>query len=80
MNEDDIYAKSLVLHKYLFGVELTDTVMLITEDKNVYFLSTKKTIEFLQQVMDAEDKGNFTFDFQILDKSGRNDDYYKKNC
>jgi nucleosome binding factor SPN SPT16 subunit len=78
MNEDDIYAKSLVLHKYLFGVELTDTVMLITEDKKVYFLSTKKTIEFLQQVMDAEDKGNFTFDFQILDKSGRNDDYYKK--
>jgi nucleosome binding factor SPN SPT16 subunit len=78
MNEDDIYAKSLVLHNYLFGVELTDTVMLITEDKKVYFLSNKKKIEFLQQVMDAEDKGNFTFDFKIRDKSDGNEGHYKK--
>lgn len=78
MNEDDIYAKSLVLHNYLFGVELTDTVMLITNDKKVYFLSNKKKIEFLQQVLDAEDQGNFSFDFKIRDKSDGNEGHTKK--
>ena len=53
MNEEDLYAKSLVLHTYLFGVELTDTVILLTEQGTVYFLSSKKKIDFLEQLKGA---------------------------
>ena len=48
-----MYAKSLVLHTYLFGVELTDTVIILSGDGTIYFLSSKKKIEFLQQLEDA---------------------------
>lgn len=78
MNEDDVYAKSLVLHNYLFDVELTDTVMLLTDNKDVYFLSSKKKIEFLQQVMTASDKGNFAFYFLVRDKADGNEAHNKK--
>jgi nucleosome binding factor SPN SPT16 subunit len=78
MNEDDFYAKSLVLQNYLFDVELTDTVMLITHDKKVYFLSSKKKIEFLEQLMDAEDRGGFTYNFMMRDKSSGNERHYCK--
>lgn len=40
---------------WLLGYELTDTVIVFTED-TVYFLSSKKKIEFLKQVESQRDK------------------------
>lgn len=40
---------------WLLGYELSDTVMVFTPDA-VYFLSSKKKIEFLKQVENSKDK------------------------
>jgi len=73
-NDDDVYAKSLVLHNYLFGIELTDTVILLTDTGKVYFLSTKKKIQFLEQLQGAPgvDDTKLSVKFLTRNKSDSN--------
>ena len=52
LNEDEPYLKSAVLHQWLFGYELPDTVMLIRKDGNIWFLATKKKCDFLRAAAD----------------------------
>ena len=79
MNEEDIYAKSLVLHTYLFGVELTDTVTLLTDDGTIYFLSSKKKIEFLEQLKGATgvEETELVVKFLTRNKADSNEENYE---
>lgn len=74
-----MYSKSLVLHNYIFGVELTDTVMLLTSSGSIYFLSNKKKIEFLKQLDGDENKNSaeLTVKYLVRNKADSNDENYQ---
>ena len=44
--------KSCSLHRYLFGYELPDTVLLLTKDGNCFISAAKRKCEFLQGAVD----------------------------
>lgn len=65
-----------MLHTYLFGVELTDTVIVLTDSGNIYFLSSKKKIQFLEQLKGAEDK-KLSVKFLTRNKSDSNGENFE---
>jgi nucleosome binding factor SPN SPT16 subunit len=53
LNDDDPYQKSGLLHHWLFGYELPDTIILLRKDGNMWILATKKKCDFLKPAADA---------------------------
>ena len=56
--EDDMpYTKSAALQIWLLGYELRDTILVITS-QGVFFLASKKKIDFLKQIENNESDGD----------------------
>jgi len=66
LKEDEPYIKSVVLHQYLFGYELPDTVLLLTEAGNCLVLSTKKKHDFLSPAVGKAPPGSKITDLTLL--------------
>jgi len=56
VEEDVMYSKSMALQLWLLGYELTDTISVFCSDA-VYFLTSKKKIEFLKQTQNITEEG-----------------------
>jgi nucleosome binding factor SPN SPT16 subunit len=76
LNEDEPYFRSVVLHHWLFGYELPDTIVLLQEDGNVWVCSTKKKCEFLQPAVGKDP--NFTIHLLLRNKDDSNAENYKQ--
>jgi len=56
VEEDVLYSKSMALQLWLLGYELTDTISVFASDA-IYFLTSKKKIEFLKQTQNITEEG-----------------------
>ena len=91
LNDDEPYLRSVVLQQWLFGYELPDTILLITEDGHVWICATKKKCDFLKPAVDQdeefkihlllrskEDGNEANYDTLIKQMSSRTSDSGKK--
>jgi len=73
-DEDQPYMRSVVLHQWLFGYELPDTIILLQDDGNIWICATKKKIDFLKPAVGKDE--DFTIHLLLRNKEDGNDENY----
>jgi len=77
-DEANPYIKGTVLHLYLFGYELPDTLTLLSSSSTVTILTTKKKIEFLSSLNSNKPKNsNINVNFVTKNKADSNAQNFK---
>uniref|UniRef100_A0A6M2DW00 FACT complex subunit n=1 Tax=Xenopsylla cheopis TaxID=163159 RepID=A0A6M2DW00_XENCH len=76
-DEDIVYSKSGSLQNWFFGYELTDTLTVLTE-KAIFFLSSKKKIDFLRPIENKEDSGIPEIKLLIRDRNDKDKSNFEK--
>ena len=68
MSDEDPYLKSVCLHQYLFGYELPDTILVLTESGHGFVLATRKKCDFLNKAVGKAPTGSKILSFSCFVK------------
>jgi nucleosome binding factor SPN SPT16 subunit len=71
-DDENPYTKSEIIHHYLFGYDLPDTVLLLTKEGQCVILSAKKKVEFLESAKGQETGGITELTLLLRDKTDDN--------
>jgi nucleosome binding factor SPN SPT16 subunit len=67
--ENQPYLKSIILHQYLFGYELPDTLVVLTQEGMCTILATKKKCEFLEPAVGKAPVGSPIVELNLIQRS-----------
>ncbi|XP_030372702.1 FACT complex subunit spt16 isoform X2 [Scaptodrosophila lebanonensis] len=77
VDEDIVYSKSMALQLWLLGYELTDTISVFASDA-IYFLTSKKKIDFLKQVENISEEGVPEIKLLVRDRTDKDKNNFEK--